>query len=141
MLRQVAEAGLAGVIEVDSAGTGNWHIGEAPDPRAQQAARTRGYDLSPLRARQIHADDFARFDLVLAMDDANLAELRRRCPSEHAGKLRLLGEFGSRAAEREIADPYFGGPQGFEQVLDECEDACAGLLAVLRERVSGRASE
>jgi protein-tyrosine phosphatase len=137
MREQVAAAGLADAISIDSAGTGDWHVGEAPDSRAQQAARSRGYDLSALRARQIEAADFERFDLVLAMDAANLAELRKRCPPRHHGKVRLLAEFGSDASVREIADPYFGGAQGFEQVLDQCEDACRGLLARLTGDASG----
>jgi protein-tyrosine phosphatase len=131
MREQVRAAGLDAAITIDSAGTGDWHIGEPPDARAQQAARSRGYDLSALRARQIEPDDFERFDLVLAMDTANLAELRKRCPARLHGKVRLLAEFGSDASVREIADPYFGGAQGFEQVLDQCEDACRGLLARL----------
>ncbi|MGN3963963.1 low molecular weight protein-tyrosine-phosphatase [Burkholderia gladioli] len=135
MREQVGAAGLDHVIEIDSAGTGDWHVGEAPDARAQQAARGRGYDLSALRARQVASGDFERFDLLLAMDEANLAELRRRCPVEHRHKLRLLMEFAIGAGQREVADPYFGGAQGFEQVLDQCEHACAGLLATLRERL------
>ncbi len=81
------------------------------------------------------AADFERFDLLLAMDEANLAELRRRCPAEHRHKVRLLMDFATGAGQREVADPYFGGAQGFEQVLDQCERACAGLLATLRERL------
>jgi protein-tyrosine phosphatase len=134
MRAQVDAAGLAHAIEIDSAGTGDWHVGAPPDPRAQQAARSRGYDLSALRARQVEAADFARFDLLLAMDDANLAELRRRAPAEHHHKLRLLMEFAGDGAAREVADPYFGGAHGFEQVLDQCEAACAGVLASLRAR-------
>ncbi|WDD94574.1 low molecular weight phosphotyrosine protein phosphatase [Burkholderia sp. FERM BP-3421] len=133
MRELVRAAGLAGSITIDSAGTGDWHLGEPPDTRAQQAARSRGYDLSALRARQIEPGDFERFDLVLAMDAANLAELRKRCPARHHDKVRLLAEFGSDAAVREIADPYFGGAQGFEQVLDQCEDACRGLLMHLTD--------
>lgn len=132
MRHQVETAGLADRIAVDSAGTGDWHVGEPPDTRAQAAARIRGYDLSALRARQVNAADFERFDLLLAMDEANLAELRRRCPPEHHDKVRLLMEFAPRAAETEVADPYFGGAQGFEQVLDQVERACAGLLDMLR---------
>ncbi|KVN35380.1 phosphotyrosine protein phosphatase [Burkholderia pyrrocinia] len=135
MRHQVEAAGLADRIDVDSAGTGDWHVGEAPDSRAQAAARTRGYDLSALRARQVSGADFERFDLLLAMDGANLAELRRRCPVEHRGKVRLLMEFAPGATESEVADPYFGGAQGFEQVLDQCEAACRGLLDTLRQRV------
>ncbi|KAB0636092.1 low molecular weight phosphotyrosine protein phosphatase [Burkholderia stagnalis] len=135
MRHQVEAAGLADRIDVDSAGTGDWHVGEAPDSRAQAAARTRGYDLSALRARQVSGADFERFDLLLAMDGANFAELHRRCPAEHRDKVRLLMEFAPGAAESEVADPYFGGAQGFEQVLDQCEAACRGLLDTLRQRV------
>ncbi|MBR8184375.1 low molecular weight phosphotyrosine protein phosphatase [Burkholderia ambifaria] len=134
MRHQVDAAGLAEHIAIDSAGTGDWHVGEPPDTRAQAAARIRGYDLSALRARQVSAADFERFDLLLAMDEANLAELRRRCPPEHRDKVRLLMEFAAGAAETEVADPYFGGPQGFDQVLDQVERACAGLLDTLRSR-------
>jgi len=134
MRHQVDAAGLAEHIAIDSAGTGDWHVGEPPDTRAQAAARIRGYDLSALRARQVSAADFERFDLLLAMDEANLAELRRRCPPQYRDKVRLLMEFAAGAAETEVADPYFGGAQGFEQVLDQVERACAGLLGALRSR-------
>ncbi|ONC14051.1 low molecular weight protein-tyrosine-phosphatase [Burkholderia pseudomallei] len=133
MRHQVAAAGLDGAIEIDSAGTGDWHVGEAPDARAQQAARARGYDLSALRARQIGDADFERFDLVLAMDGANLAALRKRCPPQYRGKVRLLMEFAGDGSAGDIADPYFGSARGFEQVLDQCEAACRGLLDSLRE--------
>lgn len=136
MRHQVDAAGLADHIEIDSAGTGDWHVGEPPDTRAQAAARTRGYDLSTLRARQVSADDFERFDLLLAMDEANLTELRRRCPPAHRDKVRLLMEFAPGASETEVADPYFGGAQGFEQVLDQVERACEGLLDTLRARLA-----
>ncbi len=132
MRAQVEAAGLRQRIVVDSAGTGDWHVGEAPDVRAQGAARQRGYDLSALRGRQVARADFARFDLLLAMDDANLRELRKICPPEHRHKVRLLMEFAAEPASREVADPYFGGADGFERVLDQCEDACAGVLAELR---------
>ncbi|KWI54471.1 phosphotyrosine protein phosphatase [Burkholderia pseudomultivorans] len=136
MRHHVDAAGLADRIDVDSAGTGDWHVGEPPDTRAQAAARLRGYDLSALRARQVGAADFERFDLLLAMDEANLAELRRRCPPQHRDKVRLLMEFAPGATETEVADPYFGGAQGFEQVLDQIERACEGLLQTLRARVA-----
>ena len=136
MRAQIEATGLAAQIVVDSAGTGDWHVGEAPDARAQGAARQRGYDLSALRGRQIGKTDFERFDLLLAMDDANLRELQKLCPPEHRHKVRLLMEFAARAESREVADPYFGGAQGFEQVLDQCEEACQGLLADLRTRVA-----
>jgi protein-tyrosine phosphatase len=133
---QIGAAGLDGRIDVDSAGTGDWHMGEAPDERAQAAARRRGYDLSRLRARQVAREDFERFDLLLAMDDANLRQLRSLCPEQHQAKLRLLMEFATEPAGREVADPYFGGGEGFEQVLDQCEEACRGLLAHLRARLA-----
>ncbi len=136
MRHQVDAAGLADRIAIDSAGTGDWHVGEPPDTRAQAAASMRGYDLSALRARQVSATDFERFDLLLAMDEANLAELHRRCPPQHRDKVRLLMEFAPGAAETEVADPYFGGAQGFEQVLDQVERACAGLLDTLKARTA-----
>ena len=137
MRAQVEAAGLAEWIAIDSAGTGDWHIGEAPDRRAQTAGTRRGYDLSALRARQIAAPDFERFDLVLAMDAANLDHLRALCPPALRSRVRLLMEFGSQSAVSEVADPYFGGGEGFELVLDQCEDACRGLLAHLRAALTG----
>jgi protein-tyrosine phosphatase len=121
---------------IDSAGTGDWHIGQPPDERAQRAAKKRGYDLSLLRGRQIHDEDFARFDLLIAMDDANAAALTQVCPPEHRGKIRLLMEFATRDDSRVVADPYFGGDEGFERVLDQCEDACEGLLKALRTQLT-----
>ncbi|TAM00160.1 MAG: low molecular weight phosphotyrosine protein phosphatase [Paraburkholderia sp.] len=136
MRHLVEEAGLTERIDVDSAGTGDWHIGEAPDARAQRAGGRRGYDLAPLRARQIEADDFLRFDFVLAMDDANLSALEDVCPAQAREKVRLLMEFAPQLNARVVADPYFGGDAGFETVLDQCETACAGLLAALRTRLA-----
>jgi protein-tyrosine phosphatase len=140
MRQQVSDAKLAERILIDSAGTGDWHIGEAPDERAQRAAAQRGYDLSGLRGRQISRADFERFDLLIAMDDANVANLRRICPPSQRDKIRLLMEFvpqtdGRWPGEREVTDPYFGGAAGFEQVLDQCEAACRGLIAALHPRV------
>lgn len=135
MRAQVKAAGWSDRILIDSAGTGDWHIGRAPDERAQEAGRTRGYDLSPLRARQVTAVDFERFDLLLAMDDANVRNLQRICPPEHRQRVRLLMEFAPHPAGREVADPYFGGSEGFEAVLDQVEAACRGLLAHLQKRL------
>ncbi|SAL03336.1 protein tyrosine phosphatase [Caballeronia fortuita] len=137
VLRELVErAKLAERIIIDSAGTGDWHIGEAPDERAQKAAKKRGYDLSMLRGRQIAADDFARFDLLIVMDDANWTALTEVCPPEHRSKIRLLMEFATRDDSRVVVDPYFGGDEGFEKVLDQCEDACAGLLKALRVQLN-----
>lgn len=136
MRRLVEKAGLGDCIAVDSAGTGDWHVGEAPDERAQQAAGRRGYDLSDLRARQIGEGDFRRFDFVVAMDEANVDALTQICPPDRRDTIRLLMEFAPQAQSRVVADPYFGGAAGFETVLDQCESACAGLLDALRTRLA-----
>ena len=125
--------GLA--LHVDSAGTHGFHIGEPPDARTQAAARRRGIDMSALRARQVQASDFEEFDLILAMDRANLADLTRRCPVRFHDRLRLLLEYAS-VTDREVPDPYYGGAAGFEQVLDLVEQASRGLLEDLRRRLS-----
>ncbi|SOE55743.1 protein tyrosine phosphatase [Burkholderia sp. OK233] len=140
MRRLVGEAKLAERILVDSAGTGDWHIGQPPDDRAQLAAERRGYELAALRGRQVAAADFERFDLLIAMDDKNVAALRQICPAEQRDKIRLLMEFVPEADDRwggarEVVDPYFGGAEGFEQVLDQCEAACRGLIAALRPQL------
>ncbi|HKB60734.1 MAG TPA: low molecular weight protein-tyrosine-phosphatase [Gallionellaceae bacterium] len=130
--RQVEEAGLEKEIYIDSAGTHDYHIGEPPDPRTQQAARLRGYDMSGLRGRQVSRADFASFDYVLAMDGANLSMLERLQPADAKGHLGLFLEFASRHQAREVPDPYYGGDAGFERVLDMVEDASAGLLEHVR---------
>jgi len=116
-------------IEVDSAGTLAYHAGEQPDPRAKKVAASRGYDLSGMRARRVAEDDFAHFDLVLAMDKQNLAALERVCPEEYLHKLGLFMDYAEDTAQDEIPDPYYGGPDGFERVLDMCESAARGLIA------------
>jgi protein-tyrosine phosphatase len=151
MRHMLGQAQLTDRVIVDSAGTGDWHIGEAPDERAQRAAKTRGYDLSTFRGRQISTADFERFDLIIAMDDKNVAALKQICAPEHRDKIRLLMEFAmdaqasvARGAEkrapgldsREVVDPYFGGGEGFEIVLDQCEAACRGLIAALRPQLT-----
>lgn len=119
-------------VLVDSAGTGDWHVGKAPDVRTVAAARQRGYDLSVLRARQVSARDFAEFDYVLAMDKFNLMDLQRMKPSTYTGHLGLFLEFGSRGDYREVPDPYHGSKDDFELVLDLVEDAAQGLLNHIR---------
>lgn len=118
----------ARVAKLDSAGTHGYHAGEAPDPRAIRIARSRGYDLSRLRARQVTPDDFVRFDYLIAMDRANLKHLQKLCPSELQFKLELLMDSSSQFAEDEVPDPYYGGDAGFERVLEMVEDATQGLL-------------
>jgi protein-tyrosine phosphatase len=129
------EAGLANVIRVDSAGTLDYHAGSPPDERSQKHASRRGYDLSSLRARQVCAQDFEEFDLILAMDWQNLGELRELCPSVHQHKLRRLMEFAPPGISDVVADPYYSGAGGFETVLDHIEQGCSGLLVHLRERL------
>ncbi|HLA30284.1 MAG TPA: low molecular weight protein-tyrosine-phosphatase [Pseudomonas sp.] len=131
---KLREAGLEGRIEVDSAGTGDWHVGKAPDLRTRQAALQRGYDLSALRGRQVEAADFQRFDLILAMDNSNLGHLQRLRPGNGSAELDLLLR-RYRLALDEVPDPYYGGEEGFEQVLDLLERACDALLAELRGRL------
>ena len=131
----VEREGLAGQIELDSAGTGAWHAGSSPDARARGAARGRGIELEG-RARRVGPEDFERFDLLLAMDEENARELRAlaRDESERA-KVRLLREFDPDSAARgdlEVPDPYYGAAGGFEEVLDLVQAACEGLLAEIR---------
>ena len=134
VLRHLArEAGLP--IEVDSAGTHDYHVGDAPDRRACAHAAKRGYDLSSLRARQVTADDFQAFDLLLAMDRGHRELLLRRCPAEHRHKVRMFMDFAGRDGE-EVPDPYYGGAEGFEGVLDRVEAACRGLLSHARTYLS-----
>ena len=131
-LRRIAELGLEGWVEVDSAGTTGYHAGELPDQRARKAAAGRGYDLDALRARQLEVRDFQEFDLVLALDAGHLAHMRRKSPPVYHTKIRLLMEFARSYPDvSEVPDPYYGGPAGFEQVLDYCEDAVEGILAWL----------
>jgi protein-tyrosine phosphatase len=136
VFRQYVEhAGLADFIAIDSAGTHDYHIGEPPDTRAQRVAFQRGYDMSGLRGRQVEAEDFERFDYVLAMDRANLAILQGLRPAHSQIQARLFLEFARNHAEREVPDPYFGGAEGFEQVLDMIEDAAEGLLHHIRQHL------
>ncbi len=132
----VGRAGLDGRIAIDSAGTHNYHVGDPPDPRAQQVAGRRGYDLSSQRGRQVSDVDFSEFDFLLAMDEVNLRVLKRLCPPQHAHKLKLFMEFSAGTTLREVPDPYYGGNQGFERVLDMVEEASQGLLAHLRQRIT-----
>jgi len=125
----VAQVGLAQSIRADSAGTGDWHVGDPPDRRAIQAARRRGYDLTALRARQVQAADFDRFGWILAMDASNLRLLEAIKPRGYGGHLGLFLELAPDLGVRDVPDPYYGGPDGFERVLDLVETASAALLA------------
>lgn len=136
--KRLEEAGLARRVGVESAGTYP-ESGWPADPRSQSAASRRGYDLSKVRARGVVAEDFERFDLVLGMDEANVERLRELCPAAQQTKLGLLLEHGGRPlGEYEVPDPYYGGPAGFERVLDLVEPACMALLRHLRQRLADR---
>lgn len=135
--RQIEQAGWQRLIQADSAGTAAWHEGKAPDARSQQHARVRGYDLSSLRARQVKASDFADFDYILAMDADNLAELKRQ--HEALGdsakvQLSLLLDHHPELSGTDVPDPYYGGAEGFEQVLDQVEVACTQLVRTLLKK-------
>jgi protein-tyrosine phosphatase len=128
----VQKAGLADLIECDSAGTHDYHIGEPPDHRAQKAAGRRGYDMSQLRGRQVSSRDFEEFDYVVAMDRRNHSLLEALCPRGLEEKLVLYCDFHAEHAGREVPDPYYGGDRGFEQVLDLIEAVSASLIARLK---------
>ena len=128
MLRLAEQAGLGRNIQVDSAGT---HVGrgsEPPDPRAKTVLTARGYAVGKLRSRPVGEQDFDRYDLILAMDQANLNNLRILCPTEQAHKLRLFLEFAPDLELREVPDPYYSNLQGFERVLELCEAGARGLV-------------
>ena len=135
MRHKLRAAGLAGDVEVESAGTGGWHVGHPPDERASAAARLRGIALES-RARRFEAGHFDDFDLVVAMDRQNLEDVRTLAPDAAAeGKLVLLREYDPlavEAGELEVPDPYYGGDDGFERVLDMVERACDGLIEEIR---------
>lgn len=136
----VAERAPPFRVHIDSAGTHAYHVGNAPDPRAVRAAERRGIDLSGQRARRVTVEDFERFDLVLAMDEDNVEALLELCPAERRERVKLLLEFAPRVGRRDVPDPYYGGSNGFEHVLDLVEEAAMGLLAHL-ERTAPRTDE
>jgi protein-tyrosine phosphatase len=134
VLRAIAARESPGLdLQVDSAGTADYHVGEPPDRRTVAAAKRRGYDLSAQRARQVRPEDFHRFDFVLAMDQANLSELESRRLSDATATLGLFMNFAPDSGYDEVPDPYYGGVEDFERVLDLCEAASRGLLARLKE--------
>lgn len=127
--KYVDDAGLSHLINIDSAGTGAWHIGKQPDPRATEAAKKRGYVLEHLRARKVSTSDFREFDFVLAMDHSNLSDLLDICPESEKHKVRLFLSYANNAELDEVPDPYYGGARGFEFVLDLVEQGAEGLLS------------
>ncbi len=132
----VRQAGLDEIVRVASAGTHGFHAGEAPDKRAQAATGRRGYDIADLRASKVREKDFEDFDMVLAMDWDNLAALQQAAPKPTHHKLQMLMRFATEHETATIADPYYGNAQGFEQALDYIEDACNGLLELVKRRAT-----
>lgn len=131
--KRLEEQGLAGRIVVDSCGTCSWHIGKQPDPRAMEAGLRRGYDLSPLRARQIQADDVEKFDYVLTMDRDNQQVVANLTADDARTQPELFLRYATHHQDDEVPDPYYGDGDGFERVLDLIEDACDGLIREIRE--------
>jgi len=131
--RAMVEAcGLAGRIEADSAGTIDYHVGEAPDPRAGDTALTRGFDISGQRARRIGAEDYDLFDILVALDESHLAALARRRPRQATAEIRLLLKSAPQTACKDVPDPYYGELSDFQSALDLIEAGCAGLLDEIR---------
>lgn len=127
--------GMGNKVEVDSAGTHGYHVGEAPDPRTQRAALVRGYEMTQLRARKVAHQDLDYFDLVLAMDKNNLDNLQRMALPEQLPKLQLFMDYARNFDEQEVPDPYYGLGHGFDQVLDMIEDAADGLTQDISRRL------
>ena len=133
--RIVTESGLSDRIHIDSAGTGGWHAGSKADHRMRHHAAQRGYALDHI-ARQVSEDDFDEFDLILVMDRQNLREIRSfNAAGDKMGKVKLFCEFAEDREETEVPDPYYGGAQGFEQVLDIVENGCAHLLQHIQKQL------
>ena len=132
--RATEEAGLAHLFQIDSAGMGDWHQGQAPDQRAQEAARARGVDISAQSARKIELEDFDVFDLVVAMDGSNIADLQDIAPHAGRRKIRRFLDYAPHVDAQDVPDPYYGGRQGFDHALDLIEAAADGLLAELTDR-------
>ena len=130
----VEQAGQEGRIDIASAGTGAWHVGQSPDERSQEAARARGIDLSTIRARQVTNGDFDNFDYILAMDQGNFERLADLCPPDFDKRLTMFLDFAAGFDQTDVPDPYYGGEHGFELVLDMIEAASQGLLDDIQEK-------
>lgn len=136
VLRQfIRNHNLGTQVEVDSAGTHGYHVGEAPDSRTQRAASARGYDLSQLRSRKVARQDLDYFDLILAMDESNLDNLMRLADPEQRGKIRLFMDYAKNFDDKEVPDPYYGLGHGFDLVLDMVEDAAQGLIEDIKRQL------
>lgn len=138
VFRRVAEdAGMLHLFEIDSAGMGDWHKGEAPDHRAQKAALSRGVDISGQAARKVELEDFDDFDLVLAMDGSNIEDLHDIAPHAARAKIRRFLDYAPHVGTQDVPDPYYGGAEGFGHALDLIEAAAQGLLAELTKETTG----
>lgn len=126
--KQISDAGLSLQISVDSAGTHIGRSGERPDSRADSALSRRGYEVGQIRSRRVKAEDFQKFDWILAMDSNNLADLRESCPDEFLPKIKLFLDFEIQPNDADVPDPYYGNAQGFERVLDMCEAGVSGWI-------------
>jgi len=133
--KKLEMAGLSKLIEVDSAGTISYHVGDSPDHRAQDAARRHGYDISRHRARQVGVNDFAEFDYIIALDKEHYDDLTRLAPRGMKSKVKLLMSYATTHSTDEVPDPYYGGEEGFELVVELCEDAIEGLTRELGQRL------
>ena len=136
--QRLHDSGINDLVLLDSAGTHVYHAGSPPDDRAQAAASRRGIDITDLRARSVETADFESFDLILAMDDENIEALHAAAAEEHRGKIHLFMEYALGDAGRCVPDPYYGGPIGFERVLDMVEEAAEGLLTRLQAQLASR---
>ncbi len=136
--KMVAESALAGHVDIDSAGTHGYHVGAPPDPRSLEHAALRGYDLAPLRSRQVTSSDFSRFDYILAADQLNIRALKAIGAARFHHKIALLLDYGGPEDEYEVPDPYGGEENDFERVLDLVEEACAGLHEHITEQLRAR---
>ncbi|NNJ92832.1 MAG: low molecular weight phosphotyrosine protein phosphatase [Gammaproteobacteria bacterium] len=132
--KMVIDEDLSDLIEIDSAGTHAYHVGNPPDTRAQHTADVRGIDLSDLRARQARSEDFEMFDYVIAMDKDNYHSLKLISPKGKLDRLYMFLDFAPTIRQREVPDPYYGGPEGFEKVFDMVDAASRGLLADIRQK-------
>ena len=137
----IEEKGLEDRIEIDSAGTGDWHIGRAPDPRAQKHGLEAGYDITSLRARQVQIADFDSFDYLIAMDRQNYADLEHMKPDGFTGHLKLLMDFTNQSEQQDVPDPYSFGAEAFRYAIELIEEGCAGLLNVIQKDQSARPIE
>lgn len=130
----VKDAGLQHLIEIDSCGTGAWHVGEAPDERTQKKAKDKGYDLSYLRARKLNKEDFEKFDYILSMDTRNLADVIKKAPATYNGTIKLFLDYSQERNILEVPDPFYGDDETFERVFNLVESTCKGLMQELKEK-------